>query len=83
MKYLGFYWTIDTNEWLINDCLADAKKEFGFGMIIFEVKNNKIEDAISHIKEVKSNRLSIAKLKEWGCPIVYQEGEPLEWHVTK
>ena len=38
---------------------------------------------ITKIEAIEVVLDTVETLEEWVCPIVYQEGEPLEWHVTK
>lgn len=81
-KYMTFGWVLEGGGWIVTDTLEDAKKEWSFGKIVFEVNAEDAEELMAYGKEVKSNRLTLAKLKE-KYPIVFQENEPPEYLVSK
>ena len=81
-KYMMFGWVIDGSGWLIKDTLDEAKNEWCFGRMIFEIDEDKVEELNKYGQKVKSHRLIIEKLKE-NYPLVYQEGEPPEYFVVK
>jgi len=81
-KYMTFGWVIEGGGWFVDNTLEDAKKQWCFGRIVFEIDAEYEEELNDYGREVKSNRLMLQKIKE-KFPIVYQEGEPPDYLVSK
>ena len=79
---MTFGWVLEGGGWLVRDTLEEVKDLWSFGKIVFEIDSEDEESLMNYSKEVKSNRLTLEKLKE-KYSIVYQENEPPEYLVRK
>lgn len=80
---MTFGWVLEGGGWVITDTIEKAKNEWSFGKMIFEIDAEDEDELMNYAKEVKSNRLILEKIKKKECCLIYQEGKPFEYLITK
>ena len=60
--------------WYERDTLEDAKREWAFGRMVFEVPKKDVVEVIKELKVLKGNTQRIEKMKE-KYSLVYEESE--------
>lgn len=77
-RYMAFLWALEGGGFDVYDSCEEAKREWCFGRMVFEINAADEEELIDYGHKVKSNKLMIERVKE-NYPLVYQDGGEPTW----